>query len=206
MKSLQYSQPKTNRSGGQTVYINTPCTSTKRLVVSIPRCKLPFGVSDYSGRKSLSFSLQGESDKMIAFQKFLSDIDLKNVQTAVSNSTSWFKKTISHDTVQNLYNPCMKQNNDKYPPNFRARLPTHPDTGKFTGDIFDVNKNIVSQDCITQGCEVEAIVELVGIYFVAKEFGVSWKVIQLKVFPEVRLQGYSFLCDSDDDASDAEPN
>jgi len=54
----------------------------------------------------------------------------------------------------------------------------------------------------------EAIVELVGLYFVAKEFGMSWKVVQLKVFPSERLKGYSFLCDSDEesDQSDAEPN
>jgi len=204
LKSLQYSQPKTNPSGGQTIYINTPNTSTKRLVISLPRCRLPFGVSDYNGRKSLQFSLQGDNDKMVTFKKFLADLDLLNVQTAVNNSTKWFKKNIPHDTVQTLYSPCMKQNNDKYPPMFRSRFPT--DAGKFVGDVFDVNKNLVSQEAITPGCEVEAIVELVGIYFVAKEFGVSWKVIQLKVFPNERLRGYSFLCDSDDDNSDAEPN
>ena len=55
-----------------------------------------------------------------------------------------------------------------------------------------------------QGCSVEAIVELTGVYFVAKEFGLSWKIIQLKVFPNNKLQGYSFVSDSDDD-SDAEP-
>lgn len=204
--SLQYMRPRTNASGGQTIYINTPNTASKRIVISLPRCTLPFGVSDYNGRKSLQFSLWGDSDKMIQFKKFLADLDLRNVQTAVNESSLWFKKKISPDVVQTLYNPCMKQNDDKYPPMFRARFPTHPDTGRFIGDIFDVNKNLVNESCISPGCQVEAIVEMVGIYFVAKEFGVSWKVVQLKVYPNERIKGYSFLCDTDDDVSDAEPN
>lgn len=206
VSNLQYMRPRTNASGGQTIYINTPETTSKRLVISLPRCQLPFGVSDYNGRKSLQLSLRGESEKMVAFKRFLSDLDLRNVQTAVNESSTWFKKKISCDVVQTLYNPCMKHTDDRYPPMFRARFPIHPDTGRFVGDIFDVNKKLVSESCITPGCEVEAIVEMVGIYFVAKEFGVSWKVIQLKVYPNERLQGYSFICDTDDDESDAEPN
>jgi hypothetical protein len=203
--SLVYSQPKTNASGGQTIFINTK-TLSKRLVITLPRCHLPFGVSDYNGRKSLQFSLKGDSEKMHQYKNFLTTLDLKNVQTGVNNSVKWFKKALTPEIIQNLYNPSMKQTNDAYPPMFRSRLPTHQDTGKFVGDIFDANKRLVTQESITPGCEVEAIVELVGIYFVAKEFGVSWKVVQLKVFPSERLKGYSFLCDSDDETSDAEPN
>jgi hypothetical protein len=206
VSSFQYMRPRTNASGGQTIYINTPKTSSKRIVISVPKCTLPFGVSEYNGRKSLQFSLRGDMDKMVHFKKFLAELDLRNVQTAVNESATWFKKKISPDIVQTLYNPCMKQTDDRYPPMFRARFPTHPDTGRFMGDIFDVNKKLVNESCITPGCQVEAIVEMVGIYFVAKEFGVSWKVVQLKVYPSERLRGYSFLCDSDDDASDAEPN
>lgn len=203
---LEYSQPKTNISGGQTIFIKDNTSPTKRLVLALPVCHLPFGVSDYNGRKSLQFSLKGDSDKMRQFKHFLMQLDLKNVQMGVNNSVTWFKKALPQDVIQNLYNPSMKQTNEMYPPNFRARLPTHQDTGKFVGDIFDPNKRLVTQDSITPGCEVEAIVELVGIYFVAKEFGVSWKVVQLKVFPFERLRGYAFICDSDDDISDAEPN
>lgn len=205
---LEYSKPKTNQSGGQTIFINNANAPAheQRLVIALPRCHIPFGISDYNGRKSIQFSLKGDSEKMQQFKQFLTELDLKNVQKGTNESSKWFKKQLTPEVVQSLYNPSMKQPNDMYPPIFRARLPTHPDTGKFMGDIFDANKRIVSQDSITPGCEVEAIVELVGIYFVSKEFGVSWKVVQLKVYPNERLRGYSFLCDSDDDASDAEPN
>lgn len=199
-----YSTPRVNTSGGQTIFINMPDQFSKKVVLALPRCKLPFGVSDYNGRKSLQFSL-GSCDE---FREFLNKLDLQNVQKAVNNNVAWFKKPLTAEAIQELYNPSLKQPNDRYPPMFRARFPTHPDTGSFVGDVYDKNRNLVHERVITNGCEVEAIVELVGLYFVAKEFGLSWKVVQLKVFPNERLNGYAFLCDSDDesDQSDAEPN
>lgn len=207
VNSFVYSTPRVNTSGGQTIFINLPDHYSKKIVIALPRLTLPFGVSDYSGRKSLQFSLKSEP-KAEEFRDFLSALDLQNVQKAVNNNTNWFKKALPAEAVQELYNPSLKQPNDKYPPMFRARFPTHPDTGAFMGDVYDKNRNLVHERVITNGCEVEAIVELVGLYFVAKEFGMSWKVVQLKVFPNERLKGYSFLCDSDDesDQSDAEPN
>lgn len=207
VNSFVYSTPRVNTSGGQTIFINLPDHYSKKIVLALPRCTLPFGVSDYSGRKSLQFSLKPDP-KVDEFRDFLSALDLQNVQKAVNSTTSWFKKSLHAEAVQVLYNPSLKQPNDKYPPVFRARFPTHPDTGAFMGDVYDKNRNLVHERVITNGCEVEAIVELVGLYFVAKEFGMSWKVVQLKVFPSERLKGYSFLCDSDEesDQSDAEPN
>jgi hypothetical protein len=202
-----YSLPRVNQSGGQTIFVNLPDHFSKKVVIALPRCPLPFGLSDYKGRKSLQFSLPDSDERIEEFRAFLTKLDLQNVQTAVNNSTKWFKKSLPANAVQELYNPSMKQNSDKYPPIFRARFPTHPDTGNFVGDIFDKNKNVVGVGAITPGCQVEAIVELVGLYFVAKEFGTSWKVVQLKVYPTERIRGYAFLCDSDsEDLSDAEPN
>lgn len=153
----------------------------------------------------MQFSLKGDDPSMASFKQFMNQFDLNNVQQAVNKSTSWFQgKTLAKDVVQELYNPSMKQNNDRFPPIFRAKFPVN-DSGTFLGDIYDTNRNIISQDAITAGCEVEAVVQLVGLYFVQKEFGVSWKVIQIKVHPNQRLiRGYAFV-DDEDELSDAEP-
>jgi hypothetical protein len=202
-----YSAPRVNHSGGQTIFVNLPDHFSKKVVIALPRCPLPFGVSDFKGRKSLQFSLPDGDEKIDEFRELLTKLDLQNVQTAVNKSVQWFKKPLLPGSIQEVYNPSMKQPSDRYPPMFRARFPTHQDTGNFMGDIFDNNKNVVRIGAITPGCQVEAIVELVGLYFVAKEFGTSWKVIQLKVYPVERIRGYSFICDSDSDSqSDAEPN
>ena len=57
--------------------------------------------------------------------------------------------------------------------------------------------NIVKSDC-------QCVLELTGIYFIAKEFGCTWKVMQMMVFPVKTLSGYAFV-DSDDEQEDAEP-
>jgi hypothetical protein len=205
VSALTYSAPKSNYSGGQTIFINN--VDRRPMKIILPRCRLPFGISDYNGHRSLSFSLRASDPKLQPFIQFLNELDLRNVQTAVNNSHSWFnKKQITQSVIQELYNPSMKHKNEKYPPEFRAKFPTN-EFGKFIGEIYDQSKYLTTQEAITKGCEVEAVVQLTGIYFVAKEFGVSWKVIQIKVYPNVpKLVEYSFLEDSDDDKSDAEPN
>ena len=206
ISKLTYSHPRTNTSGGQTIFVNDPDTPRKPITVVLPKCYLPFGVSEYSGRHSLQFSLKGDDPSMVAFKEFLNKMDLNNVAQAVNHSSGWFQgKTLKQDVIHELYNPSMKQNNDKYPPIFRAKFPVN-DSGKFMGDIYDTNRNIISQNTIVPGCEVEAVVQLVGLYFVAKEFGVSWKVIQVKVHPNKQtIKGYAFI-DDEDELSDAEPN
>lgn len=195
--SLVYSDPKINSLGGQIVFINTP--DRNKLRINTPKCKLPFGVSEYNSKYSLQLSLQGMSDQMEHFKKFLNNLDDKNIEMGSKFSSKWFKKNLTKDTVTELYNPILKQNNPKYPPNIKVKLPFRDDT--FQGEVFDSNRNVISLNDITKGCHVEAIIELSGIYFVAKEFGISWKVIQLKVYPSEVIKGYAFI---EDDESDNE--
>ena len=202
ISNFKFSNVKQNTNGGKTIFVNKSTDDYGKITIVTPKCYLPFGVSTYNGRKSIQLSLN--EDTCGEFKEFLSQLDLRVLQEAVNSSHAWFNKTLSPEAINDLYNPCLKQKTEKYPPNFRARFPTHPDTNRFLGDIFDTNRNVVSESAITPGCSVEAIVELTGVYFVAKEFGLSWKIIQLKVFPNNKLQGYSFVSDSDDD-SDAEP-
>jgi len=206
VNQLTYSSPRTNYSGGQTIFVNQPNDMRKPIQVIVPKCYLPFGISDYNGRYSMQFSLRGDEPGIQPFKDFMNKLDLNNVQQAVNKSVNWFQgKTLRKDVVQELYNPTLKQNNDKYPPMVRAKFPVN-DSGIFLGDIYDTNKNIIHQSAIVPGCEVEAVIQLVGLYFVAKEFGVSWKIIQIKVHPNKNtIKGYAFM-DDDEELSDAEPN
>lgn len=199
--SLVYSQPKVNSMGGQTVFVND--TNRNKIRINTPKCYLPFGVSEYSGAKSLQMSLNGDSEQMNQFKKFLNDFDTRNIHVATENSNTWFKKSLNGDTVSELYNKTLKNPNPNYPPMFKAKLPFKD--GNFVGEVYDTSKKLIDFSNITKGCYVEAIVELTGVYFVAKEFGLSWKVIQLRVHQSERLNGYAFADDSDSDCSDAEP-
>jgi hypothetical protein len=201
VQSLVYSVPKVNSMGGQTVFVNDTCRNKIR--IHTPKCYLPFGVSEYSGAKSLQMSLNGDAEQMQQFKKFLNDFDMRNIDVASENSNAWFKKSLNANTVSELYNRTLKNPNPNYPPMFKAKLPFKD--GNFVGEVYDTNKKLIDFSNITKACHVEAIVELTGVYFVAKEFGLSWKVIQLRVHPSDKVFGYAFADSASDDDSDAEP-
>lgn len=200
--TLNYSDPKQNNIGNQTVFIND--LERNKIRLCTPKCYLPFGLSNFNDRYSIQFSLNKDVNRNISlFIAFLEKFDQQNIDKAVSNSKSWFKKSLNKETINELYTKTLKQSNKKYPPLFSARVPFKD--GKCDIEIYDTNKNLISIDEIKPGCHVEAIVELTGVYFVSKGFGLSWKIVQLKVHPSNRISGYSFEDDSDDD-SDAEPS
>ena len=47
------------------------------------------------------------------------------------------------------------------------------------------------------------IAEMQGLWFVGKQFGVTWRVVQAKIYPVVSLQAYAFK-DEDDDVDETE--
>jgi hypothetical protein len=199
-----YSEPKVNAMGGQSVYISAN-ENKEKIIIQTPKCGLPFGLNSFQtnsgeNKYSLDISLRGNSVPMQNFIKFLQDYDDKNTETALKNSRVWFKKQLDSSVIDEIYKNTMKTQNN-YAPIMKVKFPTR--NGNFLGDIFDQNKNKVDMSCIQKGCTVQAIIECVGMYFVAKEFGITWKVIQLKVYPPNRLTGYSFV--DEDSEEEVEP-
>jgi len=189
---LDFSKPKQNSMGGQQIFMNIPYKSQdeSKIRIQTPVCGLPFGVNEYKGKYSLDLQLQGESCTEI--KDFFNEFDKHILETAYENSFSWFKKSMHESVIQELYKRQTKQNGN-YPPMFRAKLPFKHD--EFDGKIYNNKQEEIGLKDITKGCKVQAIIENTGIYFVSKDFGVSWKIIQLKVFPSEKLAGYSFVDD-----------
>lgn len=200
---IKLSEPWVNKSGGQTVFVTD--LNDKKIVFTTPLCKAPFGISCMNNRYSISLNVPQNDEKTKDFSDFLSQLDLHILSTAKNCSQSWFKKDLSQSKITSMYNPNLKNKNENYPPVFRARFPTDPN-GNFMGNIYDFNRNMINQSNITNGSMIEAIVELSGIYFIANDFGVSWKILQIKVNPNVPVKGYAFMDDSDSELSEAEPN
>ena len=192
LNNLVYSAPKSNNNGGQFVFVND--MARNKIRINTPKCFLPFGVSEFNGNYSIPFSLNSDDiDGINSFKKFLKSFDEYNCKIAEQNSQQWFKKTYNLDTITELYNPTLKQSNKDYPPIFKAKLPFK--NGNLECSIYDNERNLITLGNVKKGCYVEAIIECNGIYFVSKEFGVSWKIVQLKVYPTEEIKGYSFLDD-----------
>jgi hypothetical protein len=194
-----YSEPKINAMGGQSVYISANELNDK-IVIQTPKCSLPFGLNSFDAngetKYSLDISLRGDHTPMQNFKSFLQNFDDNNSNVALEKSNSWFKKQLDSSVIDEIYRNTLKTQKN-YAPLVKLKVPTK--NGKFLGDVFDQNKNKVDLSCIQRGCTVQAIIECVGMYFIAKEFGITWKVVQLKVYPPNRLSGYAFVDDNSDE-------
>lgn len=200
VEKLEYHDPVNGKFGGKSLRVSY---RGDKIILEVSKCDLPFGVNEYEspyGKKySLDFSLTESNQDFISFvQKF----DDMNVKKGYENSVEWFSKDLDEDIVDQLYKKQLRQTSN-YPPLMRAKIINNAVGPLCT--VFDKNKNVIDLHSVRKQSEVSAVIELTGIYFVAKEFGVTWKLLQLMVYPKLDMTSYAFVDDSDEDIEDAEP-
>lgn len=197
VEDLEYHEPLNGKMGGQYIKITH---KNEKIIFQTPKCYLPFGMNKYEGSYgntySIDLSLSSTSQNMLDFKNFINKLDENNVQKACKNTNKWFTKTLDEDAIKQIYKHQLKES-ENYPPLMKVKIPNNTVGPLVT--IFDIDKNIIEIDKIPRQCDVTAVLELTGLYFKAKEFGVSWKVIQLMIFPRLNLNEYAFI---DDDESD----
>ena len=199
---IAFDDPLTTYTGGRSVSIKY---NGDKLRFFTPKVYLPFGVSEFKTetmefpRLSLEMSLKGQSDQMTNFAKFIDDVDSKVLGHGSEHSDKWFSKQLSEDDIKAIYRKSLKKS-EKFPPLLKTKMTTDS-RGVYYGDVFDKFKNVTTVDSIKKGVYAQTIVECIGIYFAKKEFGLTWKVVQIKVFPQDRLRGYAF-CDDDEETAE----
>ena len=61
-----------------------------------------------------------------------------------------------------------------------------------------MNSGELNLDCIQRGCEIVALIQCTGVWFMGKtQFGIGWKVLQIKVYQTHKLIGYAIVDDED---------
>jgi len=226
VSSIDMSLPKDNQNNqGKTIFLNL---HQKPLSIQTPKVKVPFGVSPVTDPKTkkllkyaLSLSFQNNADLETKF----TDIERKFFQHANRNSPLIFGVRKSSDTVKEFFktniNPSPfheltekeQERAEKYPRSLSTRLERKMNKDKsisqeFTVSIFVGNKKPYEQVVMTEenydtiipkGSEVRAILSCKG-WIVDKKFGITWRVEQLQVFPNMnKLVGFSFVGGGDEE-------
>ena len=204
---------KKNAMGGNVVYFKYE--DHPKIIMQTPVVTAPFGLSTYTDDKtgavkySLDISFRGmeEDPKIQLFHDKMSDFDNYLMSAAVTNSKEWFGKKQSKEVVENFYRPLVKPSKDpsKYAPTMKFKIMTKRD-GSIDVDTFDSNRNKVNlQDVLAPGVKLQAIIEAGSVWFVNKTmFGISWKLVQVKVLPSDKIAGFSFQEDSDNEEEETE--
>ena len=168
----------------------------------IPRMYMPFGMSSFAdtNRWNIDFSLKGydeEGNYVKRFYDFIRGLEDKVVRHVHERAVEIFGKELSLPDIQKMFLSNLKES-DGREPKFRVKVDTDA-SGTIKADVFDVDDN-----SITENLEVGlyskktgvALVELSSVYFMNKQIGLVWRLVQLKVYEPQRLKGFQFLTSS----------
>lgn len=209
VNEIKYNEPKQNQHGGNMVGMSY---NNSKITMQIPRARVPFGHNSMTTekneiRRSLDISFSGleNNESLQEFYDWVRDLDARNKNMAVQNCEKWLKrKNISLEVVEELYKPLINDKSEgKYPATMRFKLPTNNE-GEFTGNIFAPDRTPMTLDDVTKGSDVSLIVEIQPMWFVNKMFGVTFKVVQMKLYKKQALTEYAFRDDDDDEVSVAQ--
>lgn len=218
--NITYGSPSTNKHGGKSVPI---LFDGSKLVLQFP-FNFTWGAQsntdEGTGRTSYSMNLVLEEDS--ALRTAMAALQEKVLGDMVTNSKEWFGKQIqSREVIEALFYDIVRFPNHKgttepdttRTPSVKAQLPEWD--GVFKTELFSMDKGVLNgptlrlseEDflaAVPNACHVSGLLECKGIWYSAGRCGVSWRLLQARVKPPVRIEGYCMVEDSDEeDALDA---
>lgn len=209
--SWYYKEPQRNQKGGFSNFIVRKKGDFDRICFQAtaqdgePRCVAPFGISEpYDATKEDSnkrnFELNLHSP---ALRTFLETLDKVTVQKAIENYDTWFggddkkkKKTISPDAIASMYRPLIQEGDESkgYGDMFRTKvIISGPNKVRVyvARGLDEQGQPVVAEgnlNDITKFAEVVPIIEVVGMWFMSKQYGLSLTTTDVVVFPKSRRQ------------------
>ena len=206
-KANKYMPPKLNEKGGK--MINVISTQSNRSIHLIMPLMKTWGIADFIDEKGepdgkftmdLNFPLDGattpETDEAL---KKLKEFEENLLNDAVTNSEAWFGKKQSREIVEYSYFPFLKYKKNKdtkaidysRPPSLKPKVPKYGNDWKI--EIYDTNlnllfpspSNITPIELVPKSSNVASVIACGGIWVGGKGWGLTWKVVQLVVKPQV---------------------
>ena len=201
------------------------------LQLRLPRLAFPFGLrenANESGEKSYTLSavLKGVdpyckekyvgTDEIGNLYNMLTDLDNQVKKSALENSSTWFNKKRSEDSINESYNSIVRPStelrdgervsNGKYAPTFRIKVPVYD--GRVSAEFVDASRNHVYVTpesllgVLPKGIEAN-LVATASIYVInGTMFGVTWRLKAAQIFPMPQVTAAMMF----DDESSAPPS
>tara|TARA_B100001564_G_scaffold324756_1_gene305804 strand:+ start:16079 stop:16690 length:612 start_codon:yes stop_codon:yes gene_type:complete len=167
-----------------------------------PRMYMPFGMSSFTPavgntKWNIDFSLKGfdEKDNYVkAFYDTLVLIEDTIIENVVKQSRAIFGHDMNFEQLKAIFNSNLKHSLDREP-KFRVKVDVSGDGTLKTG-VFDSDKRHLTdklEDRLYARNSGVGIVEMCSVYFLNKQFGITWKLHQLVVHEPQQLKGFQFV-------------
>lgn len=203
--NISCDQVTKNKAGGNIVYLKY--FDQKKMNIQTPYMVSPFGLSTFNDESTgvvkysvdMSFKGMNEDPKVKEFHDKMCQFDNYMIEKAVENSKEWFGKKYNKEVVSELYRPLVKEAKDpsKYAPTIKYKIRSNAD--KLNVEAWDEKKNSFDMNLFAPGCKARAIIEVSSIWFVNKQFGCTFTLLQCQVSKPEKIQGFSFQPDSDEE-------
>ena len=214
-KDFRYSPPKQAQGhAGYSVRVEVFDNETGRtqpFIHQAPALSLPFGLSSKESANGIRYmavfsfptvrrdpstgDFHGDPDTL-KYMKFIEDIDNCNKEKAVDQCQTWFKKSKTRTVIDEFYFHNLyvgeKAMTGEYSPTFTSKLQYYRE--KWESKFFRREENgkigdVQYEDLSGSFRKVIPILETTGMWFAGKQFGMSFRVVQLLVFAQDKFEG-----------------
>lgn len=206
-QKVQFRLPKIGFPGGVLVRTQDSGQTTYTLIASLSGC------DPYANERAV-----GDSDSEVVYN-FMRDIEERVLQAAFDNSTRWFGKKRSMESLQETFKRCVTASvskddegawvpNGKYPPSIRLKVPVWE--GKVNMSVIDAESNPLDVNLDTlatlfpKASSAKSVV-VGSIYVAGLSFGITWKITDAQVFHQRRMTAADKFRDDEDDEERVTP-
>jgi len=208
-ENVVINEAKTGKTSGfksAKIRYNLEGKESRFLLQTGKKMRIPFGISNNEkfgdGTKwEVQFSFQDEerSSSVQNFHAALDRVNNKVLQTVQENSQEFLGKEYSLEMLMEFFKNSIKQAKDpKYAPTFRVQVPFKGDKPLFT--VYNEKEEEIDWNEVEKGSSCTAVVEAAQLWMSSgtKQFGVTWRLLQMQTFKSERITGFQIRKETQD--------
>lgn len=212
-KHFKYSAIAQSTShSGKTVKLSVSTDGSEpcKFIHQTPKLRIPFGLQQSESPNGIRYTADlsfpgvvkdentdeyiGSDPEILEYFSFLVGVESYNKKLAAQECSKWFKKELSTEVLDTLYHsniyPVKDELKTKYSPRFKANIMSKSGNPKeFVTSFYNSNSEVITFDDFKSGDNVIALLETTGLWFTGKQFGMSFRVLQLLVFERDEFKG-----------------
>lgn len=128
-------------------------------------------------------------------QEAVKKVDKNILEAAKENSTEWFSKEVKSQTLEAAYNKSLSDTI------MNVSKMRNQSTRAYNASKEQIDPSVFVSDTVS-----DVVIEFVGVWFMKKSFGSSWRIIQMreKIPPKPKWSEQYLFDDSDSDKEEEE--
>jgi len=222
LKKVSFSDLKRQQSGFVSWVNYNEKGSLKRIFVKTPKMFAPFGATNYNpnnvatmnNKFSVALSFKGEdtNQELAELKTLLEKLDSLVIDHTCEEkdwSKQINKKKVSREVIESSYTRVLKEKEEdaKFPALFNLKAQISWKEGQpYVGTkVYNTQKESLDinfenfAEVLPKLTDMKCIFQVASVWFINKKFGLTLKLVQAKIFPNMMGQLPDFALDDEED-------